>query len=333
MPRRLSGTVFAMALPLVLAIGSVREEGRIIVPGFDGVEPELAEARTAAGAPPDVVRAALAAPHPDLPEPGPLPGEHGLFDLPAPALAAVDRLLAGLLPASLRIPLWSAFGAFLSMLIYRLVSPQKRLAALREETVALRRRLAGFEGDFSEMAPLLRRNLALSFRQLGLTFGPAMLAGLPAIFVLAFLSNAFDARLPQPGERIVVGFEPEEGPRLPAVRFTGGEARELAPGRFEIVWPGAGERVELRDSPGTLLAVLPPPAPVRTLHPRRWWNVLIGNPAGYLPASTGIASVTLELPRPRVLPAGPDWLAGWPLPALVVMAAVSLALKFAWRLT
>lgn len=279
-----------------------------------------------------LVRASLAAQYPDLPEPGPLPGEYGLFDWPAPVLAAVDRQLAGFLPVPLRIVLWSALGAFLSMLVYRLISPQQRLAALREETAALRRQLAGFAGEFADMAPLLRRNLALSFRQLGLTFGPAMLAGLPVIFILAFLSNAFDARAPQPGERIVLTFEPEQGRQLPPVRFTGGEVRELAPGRFEVVWPKAGERVEIRDSLGTLLAVLPPPALVRTLHPRQWWNALIGNPAGYLPAPSEIASVTLALPQPRVLPVGPDWLTGWLVPALVVMVVVSLVLKLAWRL-
>lgn len=279
-----------------------------------------------------LVRASLAAQYPDLAEPGPLPGEYGLFDWPAPALAAVDRWLSGFLPASLRILLWSAVGAFLSMLVYRLISPQRRLAALRDETAALRAKLARFEGEFSDMAPLLRRNLALSFRQLGLTFGPAVLAGLPVIFVLAFLSNAFDARLPQPGERVVVGFEPEEGRRLPPLVFEGGEARSLAPDRFAIVWPAEGERITVRDSTGDVLFVLPPAAPVRTLHPRQWWNALIGNPAGYLPAPTEIAAVTLELPQPRVLPAGPDWLAGWLVPALVVMVVVSLALKFAWRL-
>lgn len=279
-----------------------------------------------------LVRASLAARYPDLPEPGPLPGEYGLFDWPTPVLAAFDRWLSGFLPDSLRILLWSAAGAFLSMLVYRLISPQQRLAALRDETAALRRRLSGFEGEFSDMAPLLRRNLALSFRQLGLTFAPAVLAGLPVIFVLAFLSNAFDARLPQPGERVVVRFEPGEGRRLPPLVFAGGEARALAPDRFEIVWPADGERITVRDSTGDVLFALPPAAPVRTLHPRQWWNALVGNPAGYLPASTEIAAVTLELPQPRVLPFGPDWLAGWLVPALVVMVVVSLALRFAWRL-
>lgn len=279
-----------------------------------------------------LVRASLETQYPHLAEPAPLPGERGLFDWPAPALAAADRWLATRLPASLRILLWSALAAVLSMLVYRLISPQQRLNELRAESIALRAKLAGFDGEFAEMAPLLRRNLALSFRQLGLTFAPAVLAGLPVIFVLAFLSNTFDAELPQPGERVTLVVEAAAGRQPPPLTFDGGTVRGLAPDRYGLVWPGPGEQIRVRDSTGDVLFTLPLPAPVRTLHPRQWWNALIGNPAGYLPAPTEIASITLELPQPRVLPFGPDWLAGWLVPALVVMVLVSLALKFAWRL-
>ncbi|GBD44963.1 hypothetical protein HRbin40_02459 [bacterium HR40] len=279
-----------------------------------------------------LVRASLAAQYPELARPLLPAGELGLFDLPAPLLTAVDRGLAGLLPEGLRVVLWSSLAAVLSMLVYRLLSSQRRLQALRAEAAAVRRQLASFEGEFAALLPLLGRNLSLSLRQLALTFPPAVLAGLPVIFVLAFLSNAFDARLPQPGERVVVTVTAEAGRQLPPLVFEGAEVRELAPGRFELLWPPPGGQVAIRDSTGDPLALLPPAAPVRSLHPRAWWNAFIGNPAGYLPAPSEIATITLELPQPRILPFGPDWLAGWLVPTLTVMVVVSLALKRLWRL-
>ena len=72
--------------------------------------------------------------------------------------------------------------------------------------------------------------------------------------------------------------------------------------------------------------------PVSVVHQRRWWNALIGNPAGYLPSPGDVDVVELDLPQPEFLPLGPEWLRGWMPLFFAIVLAFSLLLKFVWRL-
>jgi hypothetical protein len=44
------------------------------------------------------------------------------------------------------------------------------------------------------------------------------------------------------------------------------------------------------------------------LQKRQWWNSLIGNPIGYLPESSPLEWIDLDLPEKEYLPFGPTWL-------------------------
>jgi hypothetical protein len=124
-----------------------------------------------------------------------------------------------------------------------------------------------------------------------------------------------------------------DGRALPPVSWAGdGKAVETAPGTWDVTWPAAGAELHLRDSDDSPLLTLPTAAPVRTVHQREWWNSLIGNPGGYLPAPGDVAVAQLGLPQPTVIPFGPGWLRGWLPATLVVLVALSLFLKFHWRL-
>ena len=96
----------------------------------------------------------------------------GYLDVASPALSWVDNTLLGWLPVWSRVVLWAAFASFLSMGIYRLTSRQEKLAEVKAQVAETRARLQGFEGEFHELWPILRRNLALAGKQLGMTFLP-----------------------------------------------------------------------------------------------------------------------------------------------------------------
>ena len=173
----------------------------------------------------------------------------------------------------------------------------------------------------------------LAGRQLWLTFVPAMIASLPVLFILAWMSNAFDARMPAPGTVVPVTLTAASGHPLPPVSWEGdAKAHETAPGTWDVTWPAEGQSIRLVDSDGSTLLTLPTAAPVATVHQREWWNSLIGNPGGYLPKPGDVAAVQIGLPQPTVIPLGPDWLRGWIPASLIVLVVLSLFLKFHWRL-
>ncbi len=80
----------------------------------------------------------------------------GLFDFPAPLFGAVEALLQPLPPAA-RLALWAAVAAGLSMWLYKLLSPQKKLAEAEAEALAARRELNAFDGEMDEAWPMISR--------------------------------------------------------------------------------------------------------------------------------------------------------------------------------
>src|SRR6185436_16008877 len=61
----------------------------------------------------------------------------GLLDLPAPFFDFVDRSLLGALPPLLRLILWAIAGAAISLTLYRLLSPQRRIAQAKAAAVSV----------------------------------------------------------------------------------------------------------------------------------------------------------------------------------------------------
>jgi hypothetical protein len=160
-----------------------------------------------------------------------------------------------------------------------------------------------------------------------------VIASVPVIFILAWISNAFDARSPEVGAAIEVEAIPSDGHQLPPLHWQGdGEVLEERAGAWSVAWPSGENPLQLIDSDGTVLLTLPTVAPVGTVHQRRWWNGLIGNPAGYLPSPGDVDTLELAVPQPEFLSFGPEWLRGWMAWFFGVVIVLSLLLKFLWRL-
>jgi hypothetical protein len=256
----------------------------------------------------------------------------GVFDLASPAFSWVDGLMSGWLPDTIRLLFWAVVAAVASMALYRVTSNQAWLAAIKAEMAVLRAQMAEFDGPFGEMWGLIGRNLGLSLRQLWVTLVPAVLASVPVIFLLVWVSNNFDLAMPSAGAPVEVKAFAGDGHELPPLHWRG-EAQAQAQGEdaWVVTWPDAKAPARLLDSDDKLLLSLPTVTPVGAVHQRRWWNVLLGNPAGYLPPGE-VDVVSIGLPSREYLPFGPDWLRGWMPLFFGVVIVVSLLLKFLWRL-
>lgn len=241
----------------------------------------------------------------------------GLFDLPAPLFALLDGAVSSILPPAARLALWGLLAAALSMALYWLLSPQRRIAEAKVEAVAARRALDAYDGEFTGAWSLIRDMLRLAFRQLALVTGPAVAASLPVIALLAWLSTAYGHAFPAAPAAVGVRTNPDDF----RARLEQGDAP--APEVPEIV---------VEDRAGRTVERVPMRAPVSIIHKWQWWNILLGNPAGYLPDEAELEWIELDLPEREYLPLGPPWLRAWYAVFFGTLLIGSLAIKVVARI-
>lgn len=227
-------------------------------------------------------------------------------------LSWVDGLMGGL-PSPLRLVIWAMLAAAASMALYRLTSPQGTLQEIRGRRAEVQRRLNAYDGPMAGAMPLLGTSLRLALLQLLRVLFPTAIAAVPLVLLILWLDMAYGYQFPPPGTEIAARADPPAGQaRLRSVAGDGW-----------VVSVADGDRPE-RD-----IALS---APVPAIAKHRWWNVLVGNPAGYLPAESAIDVITLDLPYREHLSIGPGWLRTWHAAFFATMFAASLAIKLWFRI-
>jgi hypothetical protein len=242
----------------------------------------------------------------------------GLFDLPAPALTWLDTWFAAALPATWRLGVWGVVAAVLTMGLYWWLSPQKRLRETKRRLVESKVALEYFDGDLKDAFPLMRTMLSQALRQVGLVTGPVLVAMAPVLCLIAWLSMTYGYSFPEPVVQIRVSTLPEEFSAI------------LSPAPATADEPHPYLRVTDRSGRIAYAQILT--APVTTLYKRQWWNVLIGNPAGYLPDILGVERIDIELPQKQYIPLGPSWLRGWEAVFFIGLFITALAIKLGFRI-
>jgi hypothetical protein len=108
---------------------------------------------------------------------------------------AIDDACA-FLPAAARLILYGLLVGILAMLIYRWISPQKKLAALKVQIVEARRAMRSYTGtDAREMLRLSGRSIAPALRQLLLVLVPTLIAAAPVLLIMYWLGSAYADRV------------------------------------------------------------------------------------------------------------------------------------------
>lgn len=243
----------------------------------------------------------------------------GIFDLPAPLFTWADQVMSVVASPTLRLIIWGLVAAGLSMGLYWLFSPQDKLTDVKLRAIAARRDLNAFDGEFAEAWPLMRSMLGLSFRQLGMTTMPAVLASLPVLALIVWLSSSYGYSLP-------------EGEGVTSVQTT---PEVDVSGAFRTVDNATPEnplRLVVTEAGGDVISDISLAAAVPTIHKKQWWNTLIGNPLGYLPKDGDIDAITFDLPEKDYLGFGPGWLRPWYVLFFTILVLGSLAIKWLARI-
>jgi hypothetical protein len=243
----------------------------------------------------------------------------GLFDLPAPLLAWLDGGFGLIAPPTLRLVLWGLIAGGGSMALYWLLSPQDQIAGAKTAAARAKRALDAFDGEFADAWPLIRDLLGQALRQLRLVLWPALVASAPAICLLAWLSSTYGYSFPGTPDAVGIRTSPSE---LKAALVPPMWSPLAAPAPA-----GTTHRVVVADPDGNVVGTIPWAAPIAIIDKHHWWNLLIGNPAGYLPDDAGIERIELDLAPNEYLPFGPEWLRAWYGVFFAALLLSSLALK------
>lgn len=251
----------------------------------------------------------------------------GLFDLPAPLFGLIDGVLAMALSPLLRLVIWGVLAGWITMLVYRLLSKQERISALKALQKNQQKAIAEFDGEFAQLLPLIRQTLGLGFKQLGLTLGPALLATVPVLFVLIWVAGEFGHTRPAAGSEVVLSVEPANSD----IHWSPASSARADESGWVVRWPAQGQSLTMSDSHQPLLA-LPLKNDIPIIHKKRWWNLLVANPLGYLPEEGAVDIVHIGLPEAVIIAAGPAWVRGWMFSFFLAFIVSSIGFKFLLRL-
>ena len=251
----------------------------------------------------------------------------GFFDLPAPVFGAIDDVLALLLPPLPRLFIWALLAGWLTMFVYGRFSNQEKIGSLKVLQQQQQKTIAGFDGEFAQLVPLIRHALALGFRQLGLSLGPALAATVPVLFIVVWVAGEFAYEMPAAGSEVLVSATPAAG----RVEWLPADGARVVDDGWLVKWPAGGQTLTMSDDGRPLLA-LPPEHAVPVIHKKRWWNLLMANPLGYLPPDGHTDSVQIGLPEAVLIGAGPGWMRGWMFSFFGIFLLSSLVFKRLMRL-
>lgn len=253
--------------------------------------------------------------------------ETGIFDIPAPLFGVIDTILAGFLSETIRLIIWGLAAGAGSMGLYWLTSPQNKLEQAKQDSIAARKALAAYEGDFDGIFPLVARSLSTSFRHLGLAIGPALLGSLPVIFLMVWMSGTYGYRLPEAGTQVPLT---AIGQTAPLAWSNGALSDPDRP--LSVTWPDSTETLTLSSPNGDTLLTLPLSHPVPVKHKHVWWNILFANPLGSLPGDAPVEAIEIGLEPQIFVPFGPGWMQGWEAPFILVVLIASIAIKLIFRI-
>lgn len=255
----------------------------------------------------------------------------GIFDLLSPILSLIDNLFFWV-PEILRLTFWALVAAVITMKTYERFSNQSLIQSLKPEIKAAQIALAKYDGEFEGLWPLMAKSFILSGRHIGLTLKPALIASVPVLFILVWVSNSFSTFLPESGEKIVIKPKSSEAHLTMELNWNK-EGKWLNREQCWLVsWPDTAETLTLSDPWTGPVMSLPFSKPSGVIHKKQWWNWLFANPAGYLPDNAVIDVLEIELPEKKYLNFGPNWMHGWEFFFLSLLMIFSLGIKWLFKI-
>lgn len=239
---------------------------------------------------------------------------------------SIQVLWETLAPASTHVYIWGAISGIFAVLIFHFLTDHRKLKAVQADVKQARIEALHFDGDFSDLEPVIKNLLGNSFHILWLRLIPITFAAIPFFFLMPWAEIHFGYELPTVGEQITVQVSPPttvlSSPSFIPTR--NGEG-------YQLLWPAEGRTVDIRDSNNIVLLTLPPRVAKPAIKSKAWWNNLLDLPP-YLPAESSAKELFLDLEAKHYSSTGYALLDRWDfhftLAALIAALLGYLALKY-----
>jgi len=253
-----------------------------------------------------------------------------VFDLLSPAFSGLDDLISPFTNEFIRIAFWALVSALVTSLVFKKLSNPEKISSLKVTLKAKQKELNDHDGEFSELKGLAIDTMKLSMKRMGLTFMPAMLASIPIIFVLTYLSNNYGLQHPSAGDIVPIQVTWEDGKNPSKIAVKQSEKSTQSELTDTITWPQLNQTTQLLESDNAIITLPMPVSPI--IHKKQWWNNLIGNPVGYLNDSSQINRIEFSFKSQKIISFGPDWMHGWLFVFFFMTFAFSIVFLFVFKI-
>ncbi len=254
---------------------------------------------------------------------------NGLINVVFPVFRSIDGVLESLgLAAGIRIAAWGILAGIAAMFIYRMASNQERIRDIKKDVADLRRQLAGAgDDDLSEVLRLSRANLKTSLSLLGAVVLPSLVSTVPVLLLVFWVHQDFGYDAMATGEPLIVRVVPAD---VDVAFSLPNRVQALTDGEFELQVENHGQYLLAGNASERYAVPTVPAAPV--LEKRAWWNMLLGNPAGYIESESTLQRIEFDHPRRTIISGLPGWMSTWEFPFFTALLIASLSLKFGLRI-
>jgi len=254
----------------------------------------------------------------------------GFFDLLSPIFNAFDNIISPFTNDLVRITWWALISALVTSIVFKKLSNPKKITSLKVDLKAKQKELNDHDGDFSELKGLAVETMKLSIKRMGLTFLPAMLASIPIIFVLTYLSNRYDLDEPNAGDVVPLNIVWEDQSVPSQLSIQRGDMTLQTENIKSLNWPESDQTIRLQE--GNKAVVTFPIKKSTVIHKKQWWNSLIGNPAGYLDNESQINRIEFTFKENKIINFGPSWMHGWLFLFFFMTLTFSIVFLFVFKI-
>jgi hypothetical protein len=189
--------------------------------------------------------------------------------------------------------------------------------------------MLGLDLEFPDFLRLSRDNLKTSLRLFVVVLGPGLVSVLPVLILAVWLHACLAYEAPEiPGDLVATSVDENIDLRL----VTHNDPNRLSQDEIFENDSASSPAVVVMADDKIVYSGDPLSPPTRVIHKRRWWSVLLDNPAGYVVEDAPVDSIRLNVSRKQAVNWGPDWLRGWEFTFFIFVFIAALGIKLGFRI-